>query len=195
MGKILLDFIELLFIGSAVFLLAWIFMAEPLEVSGDSMHPTLRNREQIVAEKVSVKFNDPKRGDIIVIKSPQNQNDLLIKRVVALPNEKLTIKENAIYINDRRLNEPYIMGNNETKGKTAIIEGEDFIVPSDSYVVLGDNRKNSTDSRHFGAVKKQLVIGKAFIVYSPLRELRLLNNVDLFAGSGFVNKFYYAFGF
>ena len=184
----IIDFTEIFVIGIAVFVLAWLFLAEPLEVAGESMTPTLNNKEQIIAEKLSMNFGELERGDIIVFNSPENKNMLLIKRIVALPGEKFSIKNNEIYINGEKYEETYLKSDENTEGSKSIKNGDSITVPQDSYVLLGDNREKSKDSREFGPIKKSEIIGKAVFVFYPLENLRVINNIDSLFPASVINK-------
>lgn len=171
--RILWDFVELLIIAVGIIAFSWFFLAEPLEVTGDSMSPTLLNQEQIVAEKLSMNFEDFKRGEIVVFESP-NEGKLLIKRIVALPNEKFLIQEGAIIVDGVPLLEVYLDPYLQTKGKAKIKSGQEITVPANSFIVLGDNRDNSTDSRDFGPITLESIVGRAFMVYRPLENMRVI---------------------
>lgn len=171
----IVDFLEVLVIGVAVFALAWIFLAEPLEVTGASMEPTLLNSEQIIVEKLSMNLNDLKRGDIIVFNSPQNPDVLLVKRLIGLPGDKVMISEGSVYLNGEKLEEMYV-GAQITEGKKKLPEGQLATVPVDTFFLLGDNRENSTDSRDFGPIKQDEVVGKAVVVYYPLSNIRKIEH-------------------
>ena len=175
MKNILVDAIELLIIGIAIFALAWIFLAEPLEVTGDSMVPTLSNKEQIIVEKVSMNFGELERGDIVVFNSPENGKDLLVKRLIGRPGDIITIIDGGVYLNEKLIEENYLSDNRATSGKKTIQENQPIAVPDGKYFVLGDNRLNSTDSRDFGLVDEEEMIGKAVIVYYPVENFRVIN--------------------
>jgi signal peptidase I len=172
----IVDFFEMMIIGIGIFVLSIFFLAEPLQVTGDSMNPTLLDKEQIIAEKLTINFSEPHRGDIIVFKNPEKQNILLIKRIVGLPNERLLIDDGKIYINGGLLAETYTKNETYTVGKKTIKEGEEISIPSNSYVVMGDNRENSSDSRDFGPVNEGLLVGKAFLVFNPIENVRLISS-------------------
>jgi len=172
--KILLDFFEMVFVGTAVFFLIYIFVGQLLIVTGDSMDPTFKDGEQILAEKVSVKVENPKPGQVVVFKHPLNQNRLLIKRVGAVEDDIILISNGKILVNGKTLDEPYLGADIITKGGRYIIDGVSFKVPKNSYVLIGDNREESSDSRDFGPVSKDLIIGKALLVYYPLTHFRVV---------------------
>lgn len=169
------DFTEVLIIGVAVFALTWVFLAEPLEVTGDSMEPTLHDKEQILVEKMSMNFDELQRGDIIVFNSPENPKILIVKRIIGVPGDRITIQNEAVYLNGQQLEESYIGNGIKTEAKNALEDGVETSVPYQSYIVLGDNRTNSTDSRDFGPIKKEEIVGKAVMVYYPFSENRMLN--------------------
>lgn len=126
-----------------------------VRVNGTSMDPTLKNKDFMILNKIDYKINDIDRFDIIVIKSEDKQ---IIKRVIALPNEKIEYKDNKLYINGEEYNDPYNS-----------IDQKDFKVTlkEDEYYVMGDNRVYSRDSRIIGPIKKEQIKGKANFVIFP----------------------------
>ncbi len=170
-----IDLIELLLIGTTVFLLVYILVGQFLEVSGSSMHPYLLDKEQIIAEKLSIKFDPIKRGEVIIFWHPKTKSDLLIKRVVGLPGEIIKIQNGFVFINGKKLEEPYLAGNIVTKEGDILLEGQDYKIAADYYIVMGDNRAESTDSRYWGPIQKETIIGRALAVFYPIDNIRLLN--------------------
>jgi signal peptidase I len=168
------------------------------KVDGSSMSPTLSDGQFLIVNKlvyseVDVEklskyvplvsagddptrhvFHGPERGDIIVLRDPATPEQDLIKRVIGLPGEKIEVFEGAVYINDQRLEEPYIEAE---WGRT----GDNYpavIVPADSYFVMGDNRDNSKDSRssQIGFIAEDLIIGRAELTYLPFNAFGLIGN-------------------
>ena len=138
------------------------FIITPVMVNGDSMNPTLEDNDIMILNKINYKLNEIKRFDIVVIK--QNNNHL-IKRIIGLPNEKVMYQNNTLYINCKKIEENY-----------KIDDTYNFIseeIPSNCYFVLGDNRNNSTDSRTFGFVKKEDILGSANLVIFPFNKFGL----------------------
>lgn len=168
------ELFEAAVVGAFVLILVYIFAGQFLQVSGDSMNPTLLDKEQLLAEKLSIKYQNLKRAQIIVFYSIDQPNKLVVKRVIGLPGETFSIKGGIVYINNAPLDEPYIDKSQVTDGKTEIVENKDYLIPSDSYIVLGDNRKNSVDSRDWGTLKKERVVGKVLVVYSPIKRFRFI---------------------
>jgi signal peptidase I len=118
-------------------------------------------------EKLSYRFHGPDRGDIIVLKLPERPTELLIKRVVGLAGERVEIHDGTVYVDGVALQEPYLLGN--TAGAMPA-----EVVPPLHVFVLGDNRSASNDSRSFGMVPLDDIIGKAWVSYWPLEDLRII---------------------
>ncbi len=173
---ILLDFIEITIIGATIFLLVYLFLGQLLEVTGESMEPTLHDKEQVIAEKLSTRFKPLERGEIVIFRHPEEHTRLLIKRVIALPLEKIKLENGQVFINDVVLAEPYLAPGILTLGNQSIEEGEEYNVPPYSYVLMGDNREKSSDSRTLGAIREELIVGRALLVYYPLNSIRLIEH-------------------
>ncbi len=175
-SSVINEYLQIILIFLMVFTIVYLFIGQLFEVTGDSMFPTFKDKEQIIAEKISVNFTHLKRGDIIIFKNPYEGNKLLIKRVIALPEETFQIKETHVLINNNQLSEPYLNEDVATFGKASLKEEVEYKVPSGSYIVLGDNREQSTDSREWGYVKSENIVGKVALVYYPLKNLRIIQN-------------------
>lgn len=135
------------------------FLAQATQVRGQSMEPTLHSLQRVVIEKVTYRFHGPRRGDIVVIDLP-NQSDMLIKRVVGLPGETIEVRGGKVYIDGERINEPWPV--NRGGGRYG-----PRTVPPLHVFVLGDNRGASNDSRSFGPVKIENIVGHAWVSYWP----------------------------
>jgi len=153
------------------------FVAEARYIPTKSMVPTLQVNDRLIVDKVSYHFKNPQRGDIVVFtppdeapvvcggqQAPSSTKDAYIKRVVALPGETFEVRQGRVYINGQALDEEYLDGpSNDQYGPR--------VVPENSYVVLGDNRNNSCDSRYWGFVPKQNIIGRAVVRFWPVNRL------------------------
>ncbi len=152
------------------------FIFAPYKIPTGSMIPTLLVGDKIFVEKISYRFNEPRRGDIIVFKYPQDRKKDFVKRLIALPGERVEIRGGVILINGAPLNEApfssnyyYNVDRDDWKlGHT----GQVFEVPAQSYFVLGDNSANSSDGRNWGFVPRRDVIGKAKFIWWPLPRVR-----------------------
>lgn len=174
--KFLLDIFQTVVISLAVFVILYQFAAQPHKVRGASMEPSYHDGEYILTEKVSYYFEEPARGDVVVFKFPKNKELDYIKRIIALPGETVAIRDNQIFVDGRRLTEPYLAPGTFTSGHTTITNGSAFTVPADAYVVMGDNRERSSDSREWGAVTREDIVGRAFFRYWPPSEIGLVEN-------------------
>lgn len=155
---------NLIFLG-LIFLLGYIFGVKQvkfLKVISSSMEPTLNIGDKII----SVKVEEFKRKDIVALYPPMGKKEILIKRVIGLPGEKLKIEKGYVYINGEKIEEPYI----REKPNYQINEIE---IPYNSYFLLGDNRNESEDSSLWGPVKKENLIGKVICRYSPLKKFKI----------------------
>jgi signal peptidase I len=147
------------------------------------MSLTLHDNDLLVASKISYKIHDPQRGDIIVFKPPNEDSRDFIKRVIALPGDKIRISNSVVYINGqvlRELNgqvlhEPYLP-ERWTYNNNWPADGQDKLVPADQYFVMGDNRNHSSDSRSFGFVERDAILGKAEVRIWPLGQVGFLTS-------------------
>jgi signal peptidase I len=150
-------------------LLINVFVGQATRVEGLSMEPSLHSDQRLVVEKVSYRFSGPQRFDIVVLKLPSQGDELLIKRVVGLPGETVEIRDGGVFINGEALDEPYI--SEETRPG----RNDRITVPPLHVYVLGDNRNHSNDSRSFGPVPIENIVGRAWISYWPPEELGLIH--------------------
>lgn len=173
----LVDTVQTLLIAAAVFLVIYIFLFRPFQVSGQSMHPTFIDKEYVLTNLISLKFEKPKKGDVIVFKAPNNQEKDYIKRVIGTANDTISLIDGNIYVNGKKLDEnAYLKSDVKTYAGSFLKEGAEITVPSKNYFALGDNRPYSSDSREWGFVKETEIIGESFFVYWPPNRLRVVKN-------------------
>ncbi len=166
--------VQLITLGVVLYIITNIFLGQLLVVTGNSMYPALNDEEQIIGEKISLNFEEPKRGEIVIFEHP-NQNILIIKRVVGLPKETVKIKGGKVYINNEILREPYLK-DQDTKQGEYIKENVEYRIPENSYFLLGDNRGESADGRKWGFLTRKNITSRAFLVYNPLKNFRIIRN-------------------
>ncbi|MEI7474034.1 MAG: signal peptidase I [bacterium] len=174
------------------------FIAEPRWIPSASMHPTLIEGDRLIVEKISAYFSTPKRGDILVFYPPHRKldptlwgkftrtigffgkDDAFIKRVIGLPGDNIKITpDNNLYINGKKLDEPYKIGSSTISCSFARYCAETSIkVPPHSYFMMGDNRSNSEDSRFWGYLPDNRIIGKAVFIFWPLNRIKVLTRPD-----------------
>ena len=146
-----------------------VFLYQPVKVEGTSMMPRLVDQERIFINKFVYQLEPVNRGDVVVFRYPFDQAKSYIKRVIGLPGETVRLVSGEVFINGRKLQEPYIVEEYRDRQSHAPI-----VIPPDQYYVLGDHRNSSNDSRVWGPVPKQYVYGKAVFVYWPVDRLGFL---------------------
>ncbi len=155
-------FIFIILVGLAAAI--YFFALAPYRMSGDSMLPKLFDRQFLLVEKWDKDF---KRGDIVVFRNPQNPDQDLIKRIIALPGDKIQIGNRKVFVNGELLTEGYLkelsLG---TELKKYPDENTELALPKNSYFVMGDNRPKSIDSRDFGPVNKDNIVGRLWVTYA-----------------------------
>ena len=147
------------------------FAVQAVHVEGLSMWPTLDDNNYLIANKIDYRLHAPQRGDIVILRPPASNSTDFIKRVIALPGEKLLIRDGVVYINGHRLVEPYIpeawtQDNSPPPWST----GDGAVVPANQYFVMGDNRNRSQDSRFFGPISRDRIDGKAWFRIWPVND-------------------------
>ena len=167
------EFIQSLVIAGVLAFFIITFVAQSFVVDGESMKPTLSNGERLFVNKFIYRFNSPERGDIVVFTPSGNENKMYIKRIIGLPGEEVLIEDGTTYIDGKPLEEDYI-------NEKPIRNSGPYEIPEEKYFVLGDNRNQSADSRYsqVGFVSDDSISGKAFWVYWPLTEMRVIRTYE-----------------
>lgn len=140
-------------------LVVHMFMAQAMRVQGSSMEPSLSSDQRVIVEKVTYYLHGPRRGDIVVVNMPDYGDELLIKRVIAVAGEEVEIANGRVYVNGRLLEEPYVV--DDTPGS------QKWVIEPLHVFVMGDNRHASNDSRRFGTVHRDQILGRAMLRYWP----------------------------
>lgn len=153
------------------------FVAQPFYVKGASMEPNFHEHDYLLVDEISYRFHPPERGDIVVFRYPDDPQEYFIKRVIGLPGETVTIKEGGVYITSAqgeltRVQESYLPSFSETVSQSE----EPITLKADQYFLLGDNRNGSKDSRSFGPVHKNFIIGRVFFRGLPLDKIELVKS-------------------
>jgi signal peptidase I len=144
-----------------------------VRVDGYSMRPTLDDGEFVLVSKLSYFWGEVERGDIVVFHFPLNPDEELIKRVIGLPGDTVWVREGVVYVNDQLVVEPYI-------AQTPLYNGN-WLVEDDHLFVLGDNRNNSNDSKDWGLLPMENLVGKAVLIYWPPPMWNVLDHADVLA--------------
>lgn len=178
LGTFFLDIIEVIVFAVAIFLFVYLLIMQPHKIRGASMDPNFFDGEYLLTDKVSYRFGEPRRGDVIVFKAPTNNGEEFIKRIIGLPGEEVRLENSKIYINGKVLNEPYIKEGIFTSGGSFLGEGKSVVVAENEYFVLGDNRPHSSDSRAWGFISKNKITGRAWLIYWPPNKVGVIKKVD-----------------
>lgn len=169
----IIELIEFLAVVLAILLILRFFIAEPHKVSGHSMVPNFQDGDYLITNKLATR-SAPQREEVIILKNPNNLDQVFIKRIIGLPGEQIKIQNGNVYINGRMIAEPYLPSGLKTEGETYLTNGEEITIPGGQFFVMGDNRHNSSDSREWGPVKQELVVGQAWLRYWPPQSFGLI---------------------
>lgn len=173
-----LEWAKVIAIAIAIAIPVRYFIAEPFIVNGPSMDPTFSSGQFLMVDRVSYRFHAPKRGDVVVFKYPYNENIYYIKRIIGLPGERVIIENGKVSIDTASgtqkiiLNEPYVKPYHYSKESVILPAGGGYLKDRE-YVVLGDNRAESSDSRSWGILNMTNVVGRPFIRLMPLQAIAI----------------------
>lgn len=158
-----------------------VFLLQAFYIPSLSMYPTLHEGDRVLVNKLSYRLHDVNRGDVIVFERPPSETSSnipdLIKRVVGLPGESITIENGSVFVDGKRLDENYLPDGTVTSAANApnkCTTDAPCVVPEGKVWVMGDNRGDSKDSRYFGAIDESSIVGRAFITVWPLGRFGLL---------------------
>ena len=168
--RVLREIFETLLLAGLLFLVINGLTAR-VRVDGPSMEPSFFNQDRIVVSKVSYFLGEIERGDVIVFPAPRSPEEDYIKRVIGLPGDSIRIAGGYVYVNEVPIEEPYIMA-------PTLTTLSETIVPEGSVFVMGDNRNVSSDSRAWGSLPVEDVVGKAVFVYWPFSAMRVIEHFD-----------------
>lgn len=175
------EWAKALFIAFGIILLIRYFIFTPIVVDGESMEPTLEDGDRMVVNKIGYEVGEPNRYDIVVFHASED-NDY-IKRIIGLPGDHVAYKNDQLYINGEPQDEPYLESRKEDLDEGEGSLTKDFsleestgktIIPEGYVFVMGDNRRNSTDSRIIGLISMEEIIGKTGLIFWPPSEIGLV---------------------
>lgn len=175
-GLFFLELIKVATIAGVTIVLIRHFLFKPFTVKGESMEPTFKGSEYLIIDELTYRFREPIRGEVVVFKAPVGQGEHYLKRVIGLPGERISVKDNKVIVyNDKHpqgvvVKEAYLV--EETPGDVTITLGED------QYFVMGDNRDASYDSRRFGPVSKDSILGRTFLRGWPLDRVSTFDHPE-----------------
>lgn len=182
--NVFVDMLQSIVIALFVCILLYVFILTPNQVDGYSMCPNFDDGQLLLTNKVSQWLGQTplgaslglnyQRGDVVVFHKPEMDKPL-VKRVIGLPHEKVSVKNGKVYIDGKQLEEPYLPSGRVTSGATYLGEGEEITLADDNYFLMGDNRGKSLDSRYLevGSVKREWMQGKVILRYLPIETFSI----------------------
>lgn len=183
-GGFFWDIFEVLITAFSLAVAVYLFAFQPHQVNGDSMLPNFHDGEYLLTDKISYRFREPQRGEVIVFRFPQSPKFHYIKRIIALPEEEIMVQDGRILIfNQNRpqgtiLDESYLDPETLTTARKSLPEGVKVKVPEKSYIVMGDNRPRSSDSRTWGFIEKKDIVGRSLIRYWPPQAFAVIEKAE-----------------
>lgn len=174
----LLEIIKIMVLALVIILPIRYFIAQPFFVKGASMESAFEDGDYLIIDEISYRFSEPQRGDVVVFRFPEDPKQFFIKRIVGLPNETIEIKNNKIKIFSEEKTDGFTLDESGYLDSNQITEGSLRVkLYENEYFVLGDNRFHSSDSRRWGTLDKNFIIGKAFIRAWPIDEAKYFTPV------------------
>jgi signal peptidase I len=164
--RIVLEIVIIVGAAFAIAMLVQAFLLKPFTVHQESMEPTLLEGDRILLSRLTYHFRDPKVGDVVVFDSPLNESEDLVKRVVGVAGDRMAVRDGDLYRNGVAVYEPYL-SDQDFAGTM-----DDQVVPAGHVFVMGDNRDVSGDSRAFGPISVEQIIGEALCTYWPIGRWR-----------------------
>lgn len=174
MKKILLFFseiIETVIIAAIIVIPIRYFIFQPFLVKGASMEPTFSTGDYLLVDEISYRFQLPQRGEIIVFKYPGNPSSKFIKRIIGLPGEKIEFRYSQIIITEKSGQQIILEGKNHLESFPYSFREKEFVIPENYYFVLGDNRFYSFDSKNWGPLSEEYIIGRVFLRLFPFTKI------------------------
>lgn len=175
LGGHFIDLVQTLVVVGAIVILTYVFAAQPHKVSGHSMVPTFQDADYIITDKVTQRLRKYEHQEVIVFHNPNNEKQDFIKRVIGVPGDKIKVENEQVYLNGKVLDEPYLPVGLTTPNDKFFTNGYEVTVKEGEYVVFGDNRHNSQDSRNWGPLPEREIVGKVFFRYWPLKTFGFFN--------------------
>ena len=186
------EVVETLVLTLLIYLVIHNFVAQPFEVQQSSMVPTIVDGEYILIDKLTTRFDGYHYGDVVVFEPPSSsglQTDGIpfIKRVIGMPGDTITLENGRVFVTQPgsspvRIEEPYVVQEPDGSAAATLCRDVDcsteWVVPEGSYFVMGDNRPQSQDSRAFGPIEGELILGRAWLRYFPLERIGLIERPD-----------------
>lgn len=177
--RLLVEWVGVIGIALVIAIVVRMFLLQQFYISGPSMETTMFTNNRVLVNKLAYQIGDVKRGDVVVFdRATVNGNDVvhddLIKRVIALGGETISIKSCIVYINGTILAEPYLPARDtemtDPQDRCSTVDIVDTVIPQGEFFLMGDNRPQSYDSRMFGPITREMIVGRAFVIIWPVTQ-------------------------
>jgi signal peptidase I len=181
--RLLVEWVGVIGIALVIAIVVRMFLLQQFYISGPSMETTMFTNNRVLVNKLAYQIGDVKRGDVVVFdRATVNGNDVvhddLIKRVIALGGETISIKSCVVYINGTVLPEPYLPARDtemtDPQDRCSTVDIVDTVIPQGEFFLMGDNRPQSYDSRMFGPITREMIVGRAFVIIWPVTQWHFL---------------------
>ncbi len=181
--RLLVEWVGVIGIALVIAIIVRMFLLQQFYISGPSMETTMFTNNRVLVNKLAYQIGDVKRGDVVVFdRATVNGDDVvhddLIKRVIALGGETISIKSCVVYINGTILPEPYLPARDtemtDPQDRCSTVDIVDTVIPQGEFFLMGDNRPQSYDSRMFGPITREMIVGRAFVIIWPVTQWRFL---------------------
>lgn len=179
LGQFIWETVKIVIISLIIILPIRYYVIQPFYVKGASMEPNFYDHEYLIINEISYRFEEPTRGDIVVFHYPKSPADFFIKRIIGLPGEKVRIKNNSIVIYNDKNPDGFVLNESEYLEAGTLTNGDlEVYLEEDEYYVLGDNRVSSLDSRSFGPIKRDDIIGKTWLRGWPFDRIKIFERPE-----------------
>lgn len=169
---------KIVLISLAIIIPIRYYLVQPFFVNGHSMDPNFHDKDYILVDKLGYRLNPPKRGDVIVLKYPEDPSEYFIKRIIGLPGETITVKNNTVTIFNKQNPDGFVLDEHTYLPSGITTPGDlTYRLDDKDYFVMGDNRPNSSDSRRWGALHESFIAGRAWIRLWPLDDVGGISHV------------------
>ena len=168
------EVLQTIVIALAFYTVIHLFIAQPNKVEGSSMVPTFQTGDRIMTSKLTYRFGEPQRDDIVVFTPPNPHSGDYIKRIIGVPGDIVMLQNGQVFLNGKQLDEKYLPTGTKTVERQFLRDSSPYTVSKEEYIVFGDNRNFSSDSREWGPITKREIIGKAWVQYWPFNHLRVI---------------------
>lgn len=177
------ELVKVTVVSLAIILPVRYFLIQPFYVKGASMEPNFYNHEYLIIDQLSYRFREPVRGEVIVFRYPRNPQEHFIKRIIAMPNESIEIKDGEVIIYNDTYPDGFKLDEHYLSEEYMLLNSEERVdLSADEFYVLGDNRSSSMDSRSFGPLNESFITGRVFFRGLPFNRVTLFTKAPDFGG-------------